>query len=69
MNATDYDKSKFDSDKYGHLTVKPKGTTRYKGYTIDADGIGRKRVWDFNLNFIGDFPDISSAKEHIDTLK
>lgn len=68
MNHSDYDKSKFTADSHGNLTRKTKSIT-YKGFKIDADGIGRKRVWDCHDNFVDDFPDTQSAKEHIDTLK
>lgn len=67
MNATDYDKSKFKADKYGHLTAKTKDKTHYKGFSIDI-GIGNVKVWnDDDGGFVGDFPDVKSAKEHIDT--
>lgn len=70
MNNTDYDKEKFDSDKYGHLTPK-QDTTHYKGHKIDI-GIGKVKVWAEQENgivdgFVGEFPDVATAKEHIDT--
>lgn len=66
MNSTDYDKSKFSSDKYGNLVKRQKAKV-YKGFAID-NGIGNVKVWDKASNFIGDFPDVKSAKEHIDSI-
>lgn len=70
MNATDYDKAKFSSDKYGHLTAKtePKiQTHNYRGYKIDV-GIGNVKVWDTSDNFVNDFPDVKTAKDEIDCI-
>lgn len=67
MNNVDYDKSKFTKDEHGNLLpiVNP-DVTSYKGFTID-NGIGNVKVWDKSDNYIGDFPDVKTAKEHIDT--
>jgi hypothetical protein len=67
MNNVDYDKTKFDVDSHGNLSRKV-DSIDYLGYKIDVDGIGRKRVWDADDNFVGDFPNIQSAKEYIDCL-
>jgi len=66
MNSTDYDKSKFSSDKYGHLIPKTK-TKKYKGFTIDV-GIGNVKLWDASDNFLGNFPDVATAKADVDCL-
>ena len=68
MNNTDYDKTKFDRDEHGNLSPKTKDTTHYKGHKINI-GIGQVKLWDESDNFVDDFPDVQSAKEHIDTLK
>ena len=67
MNNIDYDKTKFDADSHGNLSPKTQDTTHYKGHKIDI-GIGQVKIWDENDgSFAGDFPDVKTAKEHIDT--
>lgn len=68
MNTTDYDKTKFMSDGYGHLIKKHKQTKiKYKDFTIDV-GIGHVKVWDTSDNFVNDFPDVKTAKAEIDCI-
>jgi len=68
MLNVDYDKSKFDIDEHGNLFPKvKKSKTSYNGFTLDIR-IGIVRVWDKNDNFVDDFPDVQSAKEHINAL-
>lgn len=67
MNNTDYDKTKFSADSHGNLSPKIHDFN-YRGYKLDAI-IGHVKVWDVSDEFIGDFPDVKTAKEHIDCIE
>lgn len=66
MNNPDYDSKKFYADDYGNLTAIEK-PVKYNGYTIDQN-IGKVKVWDESDNFVGDYPDVESAKTEIDSI-
>lgn len=73
MNRTDYDKKHAIRDADGSITAKdqsgidadakPRPIT-YRGHTIDV-GLGNVKVWDSAGQFVGDYPDVASAKSAI----